>query len=87
MKTASEIAAKKKPRPFKTAKNVKHRVPNKLLELRKALGLSTRDVANGIGIGTSVICRAEHGMEVWISTALKFAKFYEKRVEEIWNEI
>ena len=85
MKTASEIAAKKKPKPFRTGKGVQRRVPNKLAEFRKALGLTTRDVTEATGISTSVICRAEHGMEVWISTALKFAKFYEKSVEEIWQ--
>ncbi len=85
MRTATEVAARKKPKVFKTDRGVKRRVPNCLLELRNSLGLTTRDVAKATGINNSVICRAEHGMEVWISTALKFAKFFEKPVEQIWK--
>lgn len=60
-------------------------MPNRILELRGALGLTTRDVSGATGISNSVICRAEHGMEVWISTALKLAKFFEQPVEQIWG--
>lgn len=86
MMTPAEQAAKKKgKKPFRTAKGVDAKLNCRLREFRDALGLSQREVATGADISYAVICRAEHGMEVWVGTALRIAKFFGKSIEEIWS--
>ncbi len=59
----------------------------KILELRNALGLTQRDVAEGCGTFGPSINEAEHGRELTLSLALKIAAFFGKSVEEIWEPL
>ncbi len=56
-------------------------------ELRETLGLTQRDVANAVGSSGPVIHCAEHGHEIYLSLALKLAKFFGLSVEEIWQPL
>ncbi len=59
----------------------------RILELRNALGLTQRDVAEGCGVEGPTIHEAEHGRELTLAVALRIAAFFGKPVEEIWEPL
>jgi DNA-binding XRE family transcriptional regulator len=57
----------------------------KIREMREGLGLSSRDVGKGAGVGHVNVTRAESGYGVNLHTAMKLAKFFGKKIEDIWS--
>lgn len=56
----------------------------RLKERRLALGLTQREVAAGCGVSDPIICEAERGREILLTTALKIARFFGATIEELW---
>lgn len=84
MKTISKVKPSKKNPTFDEAKR---EFDTRMRDLRRQHGLSLRDVQRGCDIHPSVLCRAEAGMDVYLTTALRLAKFFETTVEELWSPV
>jgi DNA-binding XRE family transcriptional regulator len=56
----------------------------KIREMREGLGLSTRDVAKGADISHVNVTMAESGYGVNLHTAMKLARFFGNKIEDIW---
>ena len=60
----------------------------KLKTLRQSLGLTHQQVADGAKLGSATNARdAELGFDIFLTTALKLARFYGVAVESIWSEL
>jgi DNA-binding XRE family transcriptional regulator len=58
-----------------------------LRELRTALGLSQRDVANAVGLSCAGYHQIETcGNDVYLSTCVKLSEFFGKPITEIWEK-
>jgi len=82
---AEQFAKQRPPKVFKTARGVDARLECDLLALRTKLHLSMREVSKGAGVNASQICRAEHGLNITVSTALAISKFFGVSVNDIWR--
>lgn len=58
----------------------------KLLEKRRALDLSLRDIEAATGINNATLSQTERGADPTLLTAWKIAAFFGCTVEEIWSE-
>lgn len=88
MTPAQELAARKakdKSHGRRMGPRGRNRFPNQLRALRLALNLSMRDVAKACKISDATVYLAEQGCDIQMSTAFVLAKFYGKRIEEIWK--
>ncbi len=57
-----------------------------LRELRTALDLSQRDVANAVGLSAAGYHQIEtNGNDVCLSTCVKLSEFFGKPITEIWT--
>jgi transcriptional regulator with XRE-family HTH domain len=52
--------------------------------MRKAMGLTLRDVSKATGISLASVNRAERGRETTLSNAKKIAAFFGQPVDDIW---
>ncbi len=58
-----------------------------LRELRTALNLSQRDVANAVGLSCAGYHQIENcGNDVCLSTCVKLSEFFGKPITEIWTK-
>lgn len=53
---------------------------------RNKLGLTLRDVGEAVGMSAAGLSVIEHGAETQMTTAIKLARFFGCKVEEIWGE-
>lgn len=53
--------------------------------LREQRGFSLRDIEKHSGLNRSTLCRAEAGLAIELSTALKLARFFKTTVEKLWT--
>ena len=60
---------------------------NKLQQLRRERNLTLQLVADAIGLHVSTTQAIEAGQEVKLTWAKRLAKFYGKRVEDIWPDV
>lgn len=75
---AAQLAAKKPRRryPFRT----------RLREYRHDLGLTLKDVAGRVGLTISHVSLAEKGGAVSLKVAFRLARFYGKKIDDLWGE-
>ena len=76
------IAQPRRHRPFNRAVIFDTILP----DLRASLSLSLRSVADAVGSTAQTIWAVERGAEVHLSLALRLASFYDRRLDQIWEE-
>ncbi len=59
----------------------------RLRSLRLELGLTQDQVATGSGVNHATVVDAENGRDLYLTTALKLARFFGWSVEALWTEI
>lgn len=81
MTPAEQVAATKAPRGKRT-----YTAHNSCLVAghRRQLGLTVRDVAEGTGLSNAFVSQVEHGCEISLTNARKFATFFGKEIDELW---
>lgn len=87
MTPAEQLAKKKKRNPRARAERGRRPVVwhTRLREMRTELGLTQRDVGDAVGLSASALLDLEYGADPLLTTALKLAKFFDRRVDQIWN--
>jgi DNA-binding XRE family transcriptional regulator len=70
----------------KPVSNGKYPLPNKLRDIRSAIGLTIDDVAIAVGgITAPALSNYEAGMGIPLIKAMRLASFFGKKIEEIWD--
>lgn len=82
MSPAEELAASK---PLKKSKPAVWRCT--IVERRKKLGLTIRDIGKAVGITDAAVSVIERGQDPMLTTARKLAAFFGVTVEELWPEL
>lgn len=83
MTPAEKMAASRKKKPLRPLRAAGvHRC--QLRNLRHELGLTIRDVAEGIEMSTAGFHAVESGADVRLTTMRKLAAFFGKTIDEIW---
>lgn len=90
MTPAEKLAAKKKAAPQLPKLSMSLRsapwAGNPLLKLREGLKLSTRAVADSVGLSPAAYWLIEQGADLKLTSALRIAAFYGLDVAEIWSQ-
>lgn len=87
--TPAEQLAKSKQRKRSPRNTVAPRRPIwvcRLREMREALNLSLRDVADAVGMSNPGLWAVEHGGETSLTTATKLAEFFGCTIQDLWPE-
>ena len=82
MSPAEQLAASKTP---KNSKSAIWRCT--IVERRKALGLTLRDVAEASGMTNAAVSVIERGQDPMLTTAKKLADFFGVTISELWPEL
>ncbi len=86
MSPAEKMASEKKKRTKQAPDRIaRSQVCCSIRKKREALGLSSSNVAAGVGIAASHAQWVERGAGVGVVTALKLARFFGCPVEELWQ--
>lgn len=57
----------------------------RILEMRRELGLTLREIEGETGVSSAVLSTIEHGTDPQLSTASRIAAFFGKPIHEIWT--
>lgn len=82
MSPAEKLAESKKSDARKPGRKVVFKC--NIIEYRKKLGLTIKDVAKGTGLTRSSISVIERGSDPQLSSVCKIAFFFGVKIEELW---
>lgn len=82
MTPAETLAASK---PYKTRRPPVWRCT--IIERRKALGLTIREIGEAVGMTNAAISVIERGQDPLLTTAKKLADFFGVSISELWPEM